>query len=81
MRTFENEIPHISFKMSLSHILEKENLIFKCTFNKKSGLWMVVVKWWKSTLLPLNGIIRPKNGVIHSSANIGMVFQILIIRY
>ena len=30
----------------------------------------------KSTLLKLiNGIIKPKNGIIHSKANIGMVFQ------
>ena len=81
MRDFlENEIPHIKFKdVSFSYPGEKENLIFKCNFSiKKPGFWMVVGKngSGKSTLLKLiNGIIKPKNGVIDSKANIGMVFQ------
>jgi len=70
MRDFlENEIPHIKFKdVSFSYPGEKENLIFKCNFSiKKPGFWMVVGKngSGKSTLLKLiNGIIKPKNGVI-----------------
>ena len=78
--SLENEIPHIKFKdVSFSYLGEKENLIFKCNFSiKKPGFWMVVGKngSGKSTLLKLiNGIIKPKNGVIDSNANIGMVFQ------
>ena len=77
---FENEIPHIHFKdVSFSYPGKKENLIFKCNFSiKKTGFWMVVGKngSGKSTLLKLiNGIIKPKNGVINTKANIGMVFQ------
>ena len=77
---FENEIPYIKFKdVSFSYPGEKENLIFNCSFSiKKPGFWMVVGKngSGKSTLLKLiNGIIKPKNGNIHSTANIGMVFQ------
>ena len=81
MRDFlENEIPHIHFKdVSFSYPGKKENLIFKCNFSiKKPGFWMVVGKngSGKSTLLKLiNGIIKPKNGIINSKANIGMVFQ------
>ena len=78
--SFENEIPHINFKdVSFSYPGEKENLIFKCNLSiKKHGFWMVVGKngSGKSTLLKLiNGIIKPKNGVIYTNANIGMVFQ------
>ena len=78
--SLENEIPHIQFKdVSFSYPGEKENLIFKCNFSiKKPGFWMVVGKngSGKSTLLKLiNGIIKPKNGVVYSKANIGMVFQ------
>ena len=78
--SLENEIPHVNFKdVSFSYPGKKENLIFKCNFSiKKPGFWMVVGKngSGKSTLLKLiNGIIKPKNGIIHSSANIGMVFQ------
>ena len=78
--SLENEIPHIQFKdVSFSYLGEEENLIFKCNFSiKKTGFWMVVGKngSGKSTLLKLiNGIIKPKNGVIDSNANIGMVFQ------
>ena len=77
---FENEIPHIQFKdVSFSYDGEKENLIFNCNFSiKKSGFWMVVGRngSGKSTLLKLiNGIIKPKNGIVNSKANIGMVFQ------
>jgi len=76
----ENEIPYIHFKdVSFSYPGKKENLINKCNFSiKKSGFWMVVGKngSGKSTLLKLiNGIIKPQNGVIHSTADIGMVFQ------
>ena len=78
--SLENEIPYIKFKdVSFSYPGEKENLILKCNFSiKKPGFWMVVGKngSGKSTLLKLiNGIINPKNGVINSNANIGMVFQ------
>jgi len=77
---YDNEIPHIKFKdVSFSYPGEKENLIFKCNFSiKKPGFWMVVGTngSGKSTLLKLiNGIIKPKNGLIYSKANIGMVFQ------
>ena len=77
---FENEIANIHFKdVSFSYSEKKENLIFNCSFSiKKPGFWMVVGKngSGKSTLLKLiNGIIKPKNGVIDSNANIGMVFQ------
>ena len=78
--SLKNEIPHIKFNdVSFSYLGEKENLIFKCNFSiKKPGFWMVVGKngSGKSTLLKLiNGITKPKNGVIYSNANVGMVFQ------
>jgi len=76
----ENEIPYIHFKdVSFSYPGKKENLIFKCNFSiRKPGFWMIVGKngSGKSTLLKLiSGIIKPKNGIIYSKANIGMVFQ------
>ena len=80
MRDFlENEIPYIKFKdVSFSYPRKKENLIFKCNFSiKKPGFWMVVGKngSGKSTLLKLiNGIIKPKNGVIDSNANICLLY-------
>ena len=78
--SLESEIPYIHFKdVSFSYPEKSENLIFKCNFSiKKSGFWMVVGKngSGKSTLLKLiSGIIKPKNGMINSKANIGMVFQ------
>ena len=78
--SLENEIPHIHLKdVSFSYPGKKENLILKCNFSiKKHGFWMIVGKngSGKSTLLKLiNGIIKPKNGVIYSNVNIGMVFQ------
>ena len=78
--SFENEIPRIHFKdVSFSYSGKTENLIFKCNFLiEKPGFWMVIGKngSGKSTLLKLiNGIIKPKNGVIRSNADIGMVFQ------
>ena len=78
--SLEKEIPHIKFKnVSFSYPGKKENLIFNCSLSiKNPGFWMVVGKngSGKSTLLKLiNGIIKPKNGVIDSYANIGMVFQ------
>ena len=77
---FENEIASIHFKdVSFSYSEKKENLIFNCSFSiKKPGFWMVVGKngSGKSTLLKLiNGIIKPKNGIVECNANIGMVFQ------
>ena len=77
---FENGIPHIFFKdVSFSYHGKKENLILKCNFSiKKPGFWMIVGKngSGKSTLLKLiNGIFKPKNGLINSKADIGMVFQ------
>ena len=77
---FENEIPYIHFKdVSFSYPGKKENLIFKCNFSiNNSGFWMVVGKngSGKSTLLKLvNGIIKPKNGIVNCKANVGMVFQ------
>jgi len=76
----ENVIPHIDFKdVTFSYPGNNENLIFKCNFSiNKPGFWMVVGKngSGKSTLLKLiNGIIKPKNGTINSTANTGMVFQ------
>ncbi len=76
----ENEIPYIHFQdVSFSYPGKNENLIFECNFSiNKLGLWMVVGKngSGKSTILKLiNGIIKPKNGIINSYANIGMVFQ------
>ena len=78
--SLETEIPYIYFKdVSFSYPGKKENLIFKCNFSIiKPGFWMVVGEngSGKSTLLKLiNGIITPKNGVINSNADIGMVFQ------
>ena len=82
--SLESEIPHIQLKdVSFSYPGKKENLIFKCNFSiNKPGFWMVVGKngSGKSTLLKLiNGIIKPKNGVIDSNANVGMVFQLSLI--
>ncbi len=78
--SFDHEIPHIDFKdVSFSYPGKKENLIFNCNFSiTKPGFWMVVGKngSGKSTLLKLiNGIIKPKNGIVNAKANIGMVFQ------
>jgi energy-coupling factor transport system ATP-binding protein len=78
--SIESEAPYIHFKdVSFSYPKKKESLIFKCNFSiKKPGFWMIVGKngSGKSTLLKLiNGIIKPKTGIIHSKANIGMVFQ------
>jgi len=78
--SLENEKPHIYFKdVSFSYPGKKENLIFNCSFSiRKPGFWMVVGKngSGKSTLLKLiSGIIKPRNGIIYSKANIGLVFQ------
>ena len=77
---FENEIANIHFKdVSFSYPEKKENLICNCSFSiEKPGFWMVVGNngSGKSTLLKLiNGIIKPKNGIVECNANIGMVFQ------
>ncbi len=76
----ENEIPQIHFKdVSFAYPDKRKNLIFKCNFSiNKPGFWMVVGQngSGKSTLLKLiNGIIKPKNGLVNCKANIGMVFQ------
>jgi len=78
--SLENEMPYIHFKdVSFSYHGEKENLIFECNFAiKKPGFWMVVGKngSGKSTLFKLiNGIIKPKKGIVNCKANIGTVFQ------
>ncbi len=77
---YKNEIPVIDFKdVYYSYPEKKENLILKCNFSiTHPGLWMIVGKngSGKSTLLKLiNGIIKPKNGIVNCKANIGMVFQ------
>ena len=77
---FENQIPFIYFKdVSFSYPDKKENLICKCNLSiKKPGFWMIVGKngSGKSTLLKLiNGMIKPKNGIVNCNADIGMVFQ------
>ena len=69
--SLEHEIPYIQFNdVSFAYPGKKENLIFKCNFSiKQPGFWMVLGKngSGKSTLLKLiNGIIKPKNGVINS---------------
>jgi len=76
----ENLVPHIHLKdVSYSYPEKKENLIFNCNFSiTEPGLWMIVGKngSGKSTLLKLiNGIIKPRNGIVSCKANIGMVFQ------
>ncbi|MBO6959598.1 MAG: ABC transporter ATP-binding protein [Prochlorococcus marinus CUG1438] len=75
----ENPIPFIDFKDVSFSYNNQENLINKCNFSiKKPGFWMIVGKngSGKSTLLKLiNGIIKPKNGIVQCKANIGMVFQ------
>ena len=77
--SFENQIAHIYFKDVSFSYHEKENLIFKCNLSiKKPGFWMIVGKngSGKSTLLKLiNGMIKPKNGIVNCNADIGMVFQ------
>jgi energy-coupling factor transport system ATP-binding protein len=77
---FQNETPYVIFEdVSFSYPGKKEDLIFKCNFSiKNPGFWMVVGKngSGKSTLLKLiNGIIKPKNGIVKCKANIGTVFQ------
>ena len=76
----QNEVPTITFKnVSFSWPENKYNIINNCSFSiNKSGLWMIVGKngSGKSTLLKLiNGLLKPSNGVINNSANVGMVFQ------
>ena len=78
--SFENEIPYIDFKdVSFSYSEKKKNIIFRCNFSiNKSGFWMILGKngSGKSTLLKLiNGIIKPKEGIVNCKANVGMVFQ------
>ncbi len=78
--TSQGELPNITFKnVSFSWPGNKENVINKCGFSiKKNGLWMIVGKngSGKSTLLKLiNGLLKPSNGYIYNTANVGMVFQ------
>tara|TARA_A100001388_G_scaffold246173_1_gene205031 strand:+ start:334 stop:1017 length:684 start_codon:yes stop_codon:yes gene_type:complete len=75
-----HEVPNITFKnVSFSWPGRKDHVINKCSFSiNKQGLWMIVGKngSGKTTLLKLiNGLLKPSNGVINKSANIGMVFQ------
>ena len=77
---FEKVIPQVSFKdVSFSWPGGKENVISRCNFAiEETGLWMIVGKngSGKSTLLKLiNGLLKPSNGLINNSANVGMVFQ------
>ncbi len=76
----QNEVPNVTFKnVSFSWPGGKEPVINNCSFSiNKTGLWMIVGKngSGKSTLLKLiNRLLKPTNGVINNSANIGMVFQ------
>ena len=76
----QNEVPTINFKnVSFSWPGNKVHVINNCSFSiNKTGLWMIVGKngSGKSTLLKLiNGLLKPSNGVINNSANVGMVFQ------
>ncbi len=78
--TLQDEVPNITFKnVSFSWPGKKDNVINKCGFSiNKKGLWMIVGKngSGKSTLLKLiNGLLKPSNGFIYNSANVGMVFQ------
>ena len=78
--TSQDEVPNITFKdVSFSWPGKKKNVINKCRFSiNKKGLWMIVGKngSGKSTLLKLiNGLLKPSDGYIYNSANIGMVFQ------
>ena len=78
--TLQNEVPNIIFKnVFFSWPGKNQFLINNCNFSiNKSGLWMIVGKngSGKSTLLKLiNGLLRPSNGFINNSANVGMVFQ------
>ena len=75
----KNVIPNIHFKDVSFSYHKEDNLILRCNFSiKNPGFWMIVGKngSGKSTLLKLiNGIIKPKNGLVQCKANIGMVFQ------
>ena len=78
--TLQNQVPNITFKkVSFSWPGGNRNLINNCSFSiNKTGLWMIVGKngSGKSTLLKLiNGLLKPSNGFIYKSANVGMVFQ------
>ena len=78
--TSQNELPNITFKnVSFSWPGKKEHVINNCSFSiNKTGLWMIVGKngSGKSTLLKIiNGLIKPRDGLINNSANVGMVFQ------
>ena len=80
VNTSQDEVPNITFKnVSFSWPGKKENVINNCGFSiNKKGLWMIVGKngSGKSTLLKLiNGLLKPSNGFIYNSANVGMVFQ------
>ena len=78
--TLKDEVPKISFKnVSFSWPGKKEHVINNCSFSiNKAGLWMIVGKngSGKSTLLKIiNGLVKPIDGFINNSANVGMVFQ------
>ena len=78
--TSQKKVPIITFKnVSFSWPGKREQVINNCSFSiNKKGLWMIVGKngSGKSTLLKLiNGVLKPCNGIIDNSANVGMVFQ------
>ena len=79
-KTEQDELPNLTFKnVSFSWPGKKDYVINNCSFSiNKKGLWMIVGEngSGKSTLLKLiNGLLKPTNGVINNSANVGMVFQ------
>ena len=78
--TLQDQVPNITFNnVCFAWPEKKEQVINKCSFSiNKQGLWMIVGKngSGKSTLLKLiNGLLKPSNGVINNTANVGMVFQ------
>ena len=78
--SLQNKLPIINFKdVTFSWPGKTDHVINNCNFSiNKTGLWMIVGKngSGKSTLFKLiNGLLKPSNGVINNSANIGMVFQ------
>ena len=80
VETLDNKVPTINFKdVGFSWPGKNDYVINNCSFAiNKQGLWMIVGKngSGKSSLLKLiNGLLKPSNGVINNSANVGMVFQ------
>ena len=78
--TLRNKLPIITFiDVTFSWPGKKDHVINNCNFSiNKTGLWMIVGinGSGKSTLVKLiNGLLKPSNGIINNSANVGMVFQ------